>query len=327
MIPLTHEKKLAIIILNWNGKHDTIACIASLQPTAATIIVVDNGSSDGSAAAIRNTYPDITVLETGKNLGYAGGNNIGIKHALSNEYQLILILNNDTVASPKFIQELIAETERDANVGIFGGKPCLLDNPARLDHLGGVWNAKTAEFLLIGNRAPASFNTQMPLDYVCGCAMLIRRTVFEKIGLFDPDYFLFWEEADFCMRAKKAGFENKICNNAILLHKVSASFSGGKPHTTYFWWRNRLRWMKRNLKQKDYQLAVLFKITPEVLRIGKHFMLKKIQIHWKQMNGQDKTAAQKQLQQYRAALAGVFDYLRKKTDQGPEWIYKNNSPS
>jgi len=104
----------------------------------------------------------------------------------------------------------------------------------KLDHLGGKWNLEKGEFDLIGLQEPADFKFKGELDYVCGGSILARREVFETIGLLEPAFFLFWEDADFCMRAKKAGFGIGICHEARLWHKVSASFNGGKPHVAYF---------------------------------------------------------------------------------------------
>src|SRR4051812_1606009 len=101
--------KLSVIILNWNGKNDTLACLESLQQTtgpAFNIVVVDNGSSDDSVTAIRDRFPQIALLQTGENLGYAGGNNVGIEYALAQKADLLLLLNNDTIVEPTFIPAL-----------------------------------------------------------------------------------------------------------------------------------------------------------------------------------------------------------------------------
>ncbi|HEX4840325.1 MAG TPA: glycosyltransferase family 2 protein, partial [Rhabdochlamydiaceae bacterium] len=218
--------KLSVVILNWNGKNDTLACLTSLENQGLPFetIVVDNGSSDDSVVEISKKFPQVILIETGKNLGYAGGNNVGIEYALKHGADVVLLLNNDTIVDRHFIRALLNASQAHPNVGIFGAYPLRMADPEKIDHLGGRWNSATATFDLIGLGEAKGFKTQQSLDYVCGCSILIRRQVFETVGLLEPTFFLFWEEADFCMRAKKAGFEIEICDEAQLLHKVSASF-------------------------------------------------------------------------------------------------------
>ena len=273
--------KLFVVILNWNGKNDTLACLASLQNTEAPAfdtIIVDNGSTDDSVVEITKRFPEVTLIETDKNLGYAGGNNVGIEHALKQGADFVLLLNNDTIVDKHFIQALLGSSQDHPNVGIFGAYPIRMTDPEKLDHLGGRWNSKTATFDLIGLGKVKGFKTEQSLDYVCGCSILIRRQVFEKIGLLEPTFFLFWEEADFCMRAKKAGFGVEICYEAKLLHKVSASFVGGTPHKTYFWWRGRCLWMERNCSKEEKDRLYQAVLLPEIRHIFKLRLIKTVQL-------------------------------------------------
>ena len=246
--------KIFVIILNWNGKEDTLACLESLEKVNMpySLIVVDNGSNDDSVLAIRNTYPDIILLENRKNLGYAEGNNVGIRWALKNGADYLLILNNDTIVDPNILEGFLSTYESTPLASILGGKTYLMKDPCRLDHLGGKWNSRTGTFDLIGsNEMGENWMKPFPLDYVCGCALFAKAEVFRKIGVFESRFFLFWEESDFCRRAKKEGFLSYFAPNAKLWHKVSASFTGGKAHTTYFWWRNRLFFMERNCSLRE----------------------------------------------------------------------------
>ena len=231
---------IAVVILNWNGSSDLLACLSSLEKESwqnKEVIVVDNGSSDESCELVQKQFPSTTLLALKENLGYAGGNNVGISYALEKGHDFILILNNDTLVSAHFLTQFVSFSRENPAVGIIGGWPCLMSNPSKLDHLGGKWNPQTALFDFIGKEEPSHSTIEEEVDYVCGCSIFIKRAVFEKIGLLEPAFFLFWEEADFCMRAKKSGFKIAFCKKAVLLHKVSSSFTGGKPHTHYFWWR------------------------------------------------------------------------------------------
>jgi len=246
--------KVAIIVLNWNGKEDTTKCLQSIQKLTyrgAEIIIVDNGSTDGSQDHFRTHFPHFTLIETGENLGYAGGNNVGLTYALNRPFEYFFILNNDTIVDSSIVEAFLEGFNQYPNVGILGAKIYLMNEPGRFDHFGGNWNAKRLEFNYVGYREvddQKTWEQPQELDYVCGAGIMIRRAVFETIGLFDPRFFLFWEETDFCFRARRAGFGVMFQPKALIWHKVSASFKGGKPLSTYFYWRNRLLWIERNFK-------------------------------------------------------------------------------
>ena len=249
---------IALIILNWNGKKDTLACLQSVleidYPNFA-VIVVDNASSDGSQAEIRSCLPQITLIENPKNLGFAEGNNIGIVEAMKRGADLVFLLNNDTVVDPLILQRFVEMFEKEPKAGILGATLFLFDQREKLDHLGGFWNGKKGKFDFVGLRANQEEVFPQELDYVCGAGLIVKRSVLETVGMFDPRFFLIWEESDLCVRAKRAGFAVLTCPGANVWHKVSASFTGGKPHTTYYWWRNRLLWIEKNvLPEKNARL-------------------------------------------------------------------------
>ncbi len=298
-----------IVILNWNGKIDTLACLASLKTNFETI-VVDNGSTDDSVAAISQQFPEITVLQTGENLGYAGGNNVGIQKALDNGADFVLLLNNDTIVQPDFIASLLKSAKADA---ITGAYPLRFSDPQKLDHLGGIWNREKGGFDLIGLGERAGYKTDVQLDYVCGCSILIPRGVFETIGLLEPKYFLYWEEADFCMRAKKAGFHIEICYEASLLHKISASFIGGSPQKTYHWWRGRSLWIERNCSKEDQKYLFKKILLPELRHLRKLFLIKSAEYYLlKLLRKKNLSQKKNKLLQYKAALSGYRDYIEIK---------------
>lgn len=317
--------KVAVVILNWNGKHDTVACLKSLETSSQVpfhTIVVDNGSQDDSVVEIRKQFPHISVLETGSNLGYAGGNNHGIQEALKYNVDGVLLLNNDTLVEPGFIEAFIHSCKTHPEVGIWGGYPLRFHSPGHLDHLGGIWNSEKADFDLIGLNAPRGFQTDLPLDYVCGCSIFIRREVFEKIGLLEPKFFLFWEEADFAMHAKKVGFKIGICKQAVLHHKVSASFIGGSPHKKYFWWRSRLLWIERNCSPEEKDKLFDKLIQLELWHYKKLYGIKRIELALLQLIGRKNLQEKQQkLKQYRAILQGIRDYQAGNFGAGPVWLF------
>jgi GT2 family glycosyltransferase len=323
--PSNNPPKIAIILLNWNGKQDTLACLESLEkltyPHVETILV-DNGSTDGSVAAIRERYPELQILETGSNLGFAGGNNVGIAKALDRGADLFFLLNNDTVVASSILEAFVEEFEAHPEAGILGAQIFLFDQQDTLDHLGGKWNRKTGQFAFVGKGQKQC--EERDVDYVCGAGLIIRRSVLEAIGLLEDRFFLIWEEADFCFRAKRAGFEVMSCKGAHLWHKVSASFVGGKPHSTYFWWRGRLLWMERNCSFAELISLYLRVIIPDVLHMLKIRGLKKLQLGLQKQfkPGSDVREKELKLVKNRAALCGVWDYLLRRFGSGPAWIYQ-----
>jgi len=281
--------------------------------TPHEVVVVDNGSSDNSAQIIPPAFPSIHFIETGKNLGYAEGNNVGIRYALEKGADFLFILNNDTTVSPTILEAFL---KRDAPLQ--GGKAHLMHDPNTLDHLGGNWNVTKGEFDLVGAKAPASeWITPITLDYVCGVALFIKAEVFKKVGLFEPRFFLFWEECDFCMRAKKEGYLATVCPEAILYHKVSASFTGGKPHSTYFWWRNRLLWIERNCTAEEKK-PLLKKIRRDFFHILKLYLLKFLQLFFSKKTKERAL----RLRTYRAQLVGMKDYFFRRFGNGPSWLFE-----
>ncbi|MES2345605.1 MAG: glycosyltransferase family 2 protein [Chlamydiota bacterium] len=314
---------IAIIILNWNGKKDTLECLSSLEKLNYTnykIILVDNGSTDDSVTTIRAQFPNITLIESSENLGFAGGNNLGIEYALKLKPDYIFLLNNDTVTAPDLLDTLV---EGSSYADILGAKLYLYSKPDTFDHLGGIWKKETATFDLIANRVVddrTSWEDPLEIDYACGAALFIKREVIETIGMLEPKFFLIWEESDFCFRAKKAGFTIKLCPQAKVWHKVSASFVGGKVHSTYFWWRGRLLWIHRNCSTSEKWRLFLTVIFPETLHMLKLQIIKTLLLLFSSKS--KKEEKRKYLRKQRAALSGIKDYLLNKFGKGPSWIYK-----
>ncbi|MDN3507044.1 MAG: glycosyltransferase family 2 protein [Simkaniaceae bacterium] len=311
--------KVGVIVLNWNGREDTSQCLLSLQELTSPVEVylVDNGSTDGSLELFKKDFPHFRLIENGFNLGYAGGNNVGIELALKEGCEFIFILNNDTVVDVGIIEAFLESFKRES-VGILGARIYRMDDPKRLDHIGGLWNGRKMDFDYVGYKAK---DEDIPgeLDYVCGAAIMVRREVFEKVGLFDPRFFLFWEEADFCMRARKAGFLVEHCRSAKVWHKISASFTGGKPHAAYFLWRNRLLWIERNFsgRKKFIYFARLLGGKYPVFFFSKQ--LRRLQALFQK----DPTRNRERIIRLNAAIVGMQDYLTKRFYSGRSKKFMN----
>lgn len=241
--------QVAIIILNWNNPEDTLACLQSVTALAYpcfSVLVVDNGSTDDSVARIRMAFPHIEMLETGENLGYAEGNNVGFRWALEQEIDYVCLLNNDTMVAPDFIAHLVAELEANTSTGIAGPKMYCFDPPDMVFAAGSLvnWDTGTLNQRGMWQREDAigSIYANHPedVDFIIGCGVLIKRAVLEQIGLLDPRYYLNFEDVDLCVRTRQAGYRVRYTPRAVLRHKVSASLGQGSASNTYYMTRNAL---------------------------------------------------------------------------------------
>lgn len=320
------KNEVCIIVLNWNGKEDTSLCLKSIEEAHfdGEVVIVDNGSTDGSQEYFKTHFSKATLIETGENLGYAGGNNVGIEYGLKKGYPYFLILNNDTTVDPHIINNFLKTAAAHPEGGIFGGKIYLMEDRTRFDHFGGMWDKRRIHLNMTGFREVddgKSWEAPFPLDYVTGAALFVRREVFETIGLMDPRYFLYWEETDFCFHARKAGFHILTAPQAILWHKVSASFTGGKPHSTYFFWRNRLLWVERNFSglERFYYFLRLIPLNAGAL-LGLT-CLRSFQLGLQKLLRRSTTRNHDRLLRYRAALTGVKDYLTRNFGEGSNQLF------
>jgi len=181
-------------------------------------------------------------------LGFAEGNNVGLREGLKSDADLFLLLNNDTIVAPNFLEEFNKAAKEHPEVGAFGAKIYFYDEPATIWYAGGSVDPRTGRCYHIGCGAPTGHNEKTKTDYICGCALAVRREVLEKVGLLDPDFFLIWEEIDWCYRMRKMGYQCLFVPTAKVWHKVSASFEEGNrgPMWQYFYFRNRLLFHKRH---------------------------------------------------------------------------------
>ena len=247
MTPLVY-----IVILNWNGREDTLAClesVARLDYSNCQVIVADNGSTDGALGEIARKHPSVRLIENGANLGFAAGNNSAITAALEDGADFVFLLNNDTIIDPGIVGAFLDAAQRMPQAGVFGAKIYYHADPQRLWYAGGYWNAKTLSFneYGAGDIDAGQYDQLTETDWVIGCAMFVRAEVFRKVGLLEPKFFLNNEEVDFCSRVRRAGYACAYVPQARLWHKVSASFGGeDSPLKEYFSARNRLLWAQRN---------------------------------------------------------------------------------
>ena len=217
--------KVACIILNWNGCQDTIDCLAALKRCTyphVTVIVVDNGSTDDSAARIRAAHPDVVLLESGENLGFAGGNNLGVRHALAHGAEYLWLLNNDTRPAPDALSALVAKALKDRKIGAVASICYYADAPSTVQ----AWAGSRVNLWIGYGRLATAPHEDDWFDSLNGTSMLISRAAVEDAGLLDEGFFLYWEDTEFCLRLRKRGWRLAAAPDSRVLHKVNASTGG-----------------------------------------------------------------------------------------------------
>lgn len=233
-----------IVILNTNRREDTLACLDSLADMTYQnykTIVLDNASTDGSVEAIRAAHPDVEIISLTANKGYAGNNNVGIQAALDQQADWILVLNEDTVLDPDCIGQLAAVGESAADVGIVGPMVYHFDEPTIIQSAGGAMNAKLDAWHLAENEPDqGQYQATHEVDWISGCAMMVRREVVEQLGMLDERFFYYWEETEWCLRTKRGGWRILHVPAAKLWHKGVQRDYKPSPNVTYYNTRNHL---------------------------------------------------------------------------------------
>ena len=266
--------KVSIIILNWNGLEDTIECLESLRKINYPnyeVIVVDNGSKGNDAQVLEEKFGDyIHLIRNDKNYGYTGGNNIAIRYVVNHSApDYFLILNNDTTVAPDFLGQLVEAAESDASIGIVGPKVYYYDFPNRIQSAGGKVNMRTGRTPHIGVKEidAGQYDTKREVDYLFGCCLLIKKEMIQKVDLFDESYFCYWDETDYCFRAREAGYkvvyipEAKIWHKAPLKLKVwDKTPTSGKASgfSDYYMARNNFKFMRKHATKGQYRSFLFY---------------------------------------------------------------------
>lgn len=245
--------KIYIILLNWNGYSDTLECLESLKKINYPnfeVVVVDNNSSGDDVKIIQEKFGDFVkeIIVTENNLGFSGGNNLGIDFALQDGADFILLLNNDTIVEPDFLGKLLDGFNKNENVGITAPQINYYDNPEIVWTVGGkISKLRGSGFAYSDKNESEIDKNERVVTFASGCCLLIKREVFEKVGLFDEKIFLYVEDTDFCYRSLKAGYKIIVSPTSKIYHKVGSSTSEDlKQIPLYYTTRNRLHFARKN---------------------------------------------------------------------------------
>jgi GT2 family glycosyltransferase len=253
----TTAPRVTAVVLNWCNEHDTLECLDSLgrqDYSALTILLVDNGSPDGSGARLHARYSSLPFLQTGENLGYAGGNNRGMKHALESGTDYVLVLNNDTVLEPGCVSELVRAAATHGDAGAVGGKILRHDAPDRIWFGGGRFDRLRA----IGrheraNRVDIDPAERQPFEstFLTGCCLLIPAATLRTVGYFRDDFFAYLEDAEYGLRIMKSGKRLFLAPAARLRHRVPSPGSSPSPDQIHLRDRNRRRIVRLHYSRLD----------------------------------------------------------------------------
>lgn len=256
MVYPSESPLVAIILVNWNSYRDTLECVDSIKESTyknIKIVVVDNGSVDGSVEYLKKRSNEYQLILSQENTGFTGGNNLGISCALSLRADYIFLLNNDTLIESSAIEKLVYSALNDTAIGVV--TPKILFHPDR--HL--IWSAGTTFNWnrLIGlnfgykHEDGPEYNQIKHLDYAVGCALLIRRDVIETVGMLTEDYFATWEDVDFGLRVNRRGYKILYEPSAVVWHKESVS-AGGADNPQYVYYQIRSAFVFQHRWSKSF---------------------------------------------------------------------------
>lgn len=266
---------VAIIVVTWNQRDLTYDCLSSLAELdypaeKLRLVVVDNASVDDTVTLISTSFPGVAVISNQENLGFVGGNNVGMNYILQEQVEYVVLLNNDTIVDRQMLRELISIAEGDINIGIVGPKIYYHYDPGAIWAAGATidWSTGKVLRLLDGEQNDTPEDFVQDVDYVHGCAICVKRSVIEQIGLLDDRLFIYYEETDWCVRAKRAGWRIVYVPQSKIWHRVSAAMGTASPATEYYMSRNVLLFLWKHLSGWPRYRAIAWNILRSLLAAG-----------------------------------------------------------
>lgn len=281
---MTTSPLVSIVTINYRQAEVTNALLASLravQSPAFEVIIVDNASGKEDVIKLDLSDEYVSLIRNDKNLGFAGGNNVGIRQA-KGEY--ILLLNNDTVVAPDFMTHMVHTFETYPKVGAVSPKIRYFDQPDTIQYAGfSEMNPFTMRMHAIGyqEKDEGQYNTPRYTPFAHGCAMMVPRAVIEEVGEMPETYFLYYEEHDWSTQIRRAGYSIYYQPDSLVLHKESISVQKNSPLKTYYLNRNRILYLRRNLRGWSRWLASLYMLFVSIPKNLLQFRMGKDNRHWK----------------------------------------------
>jgi GT2 family glycosyltransferase len=299
------------LILNWNGGDDTLALLKNLQKVPYPdfdMLVLDNDSSDDSVEKIHAAFPEIEIIQTGANRGYAGGNNVGFRLALERAYDYALVLNNDLTVAPEMVNLLIEAFEKHQDIALAGPKIYRSDKPKELFYP--AWRIDLDKWLFYRTQSAPHPSGLTDVDFVQGCAVMVRREFLEQCGMFDERFHLYCEDADLAVRARAEGWRTVEVEAASAWHRGYGSSGRHSPLKTYYSLRNRLLFIKKHGRRRwslRWRLLV-FDAGPTLLAACRDMLTGRF------TDGRKATAA---------LCQALWHWAIGRFGKGPQWLFKD----
>ena len=298
-------------MVNWNGFDFTRSCLVSLSQVDFpdfSIILVDNASQNQEGERLKKAFPEITLIENQENLGFAGGNNVGIRFALAQGFSHVLLLNNDTEVEPSFLGEMMLAFRKNPKLGVVQPLILFLNERKKIWSAGGQWIPAFGRSVTLGDREPlVDFRVKSPeIDWATGCCMLISRESLLKTGLLNEQYFAYFEDVEWSLRFRKDGFEIGIAEKAVIYHEAGASskkeHSEGTLSPIVFYWnvRNQLYLLRKTLRGFQIPLGFGYHLGRFILWMG-YFLLRG------------------RFKKLKAVARGIRDGLLDRLKPAPKW--------
>lgn len=281
---MTTNPLVSIITINYRQAAVTNALLASLRQVHSPsfeVLIVDNASGEDDIARLDLSDDYVRLLRSDRNLGFAGGNNLGIREAKGD---FILLLNNDTEVAPDFLTHLVATFSMYPKVGAVSPKIRYFDQPDTIQYAGfTAMNPFTLRMQAIGHKEVDSGQYDLPryTPFAHGCAMMVPRAIIEQVGIMPESYFLYYEEHDWSTQIRRAGYQIYYQPNSLVLHKESMSVQKNSPLKTYYLNRNRILYLRRNSKGLNRWLASLYMVFVSIPKHLIQFFLAGDTNHWK----------------------------------------------
>ena len=272
------EPLVSIITINYNESNVTLDMLESARNLTYSnyeIIVVDNASPNDNPDIIKEKYPEVVLIKSLENLGFAGGNNLGVKQAKGT---YLLFINNDTIVPPDFIQPLVETLQNDENIGMVSPKIKFHWDPSLIQYAGYTpMNHWTIRNNSIGyhQKDDGSYDKPGETQSIHGAAMMVPRTVVDKVGMMTEVYFLYYEEHDWAEMIKRGGYKIYYQPKSYILHKESISTGKFSPLKTYYISRNRILFARRNFKPFQLVVSMLFQSLVSVPKNSLKFLVKR----------------------------------------------------
>ena len=269
---------VSIVIVNYKNLKDTSECLRSIEGITYdnfNIIVVDNASNDGSLQELKKEFPRVLFIENSINLGFTGGNNAGSQRAYEWGAKYIFFLNNDTTVSSNILNELVLFLEGHSGVGLAGPLTCYYEDQGRVAFAGGNINRNTGLITFLKRHCAAEEIQGQAIycNFIEGAALFIRADLMKELGGFNDDYFLTSEESELCVKIEDAGYRMAVLTTCRVWHKISQTMVSASELTSYFLFRNKLLFVRKN--HKNFASKDLYEIVRYYCVCFLSFLIKK----------------------------------------------------